>query len=61
MAKTKITHTYTVEYTEAVTYQEIIEAENKQKAEEIFLKKLGNNEFEPVETNCDYIEVSEDE
>lgn len=58
--KTKLTHTYCIDYTEEVTYQEYVEAEDKEQAEEIFLNRLADGELEPLETNGGELEITEE-
>lgn len=57
----KITHTYNIVYHEEAVYDEIIEAENEEEAENIFLERLSNGDYESCETNGLELEISEQE
>ena len=55
--KTKL-KTYCIEYSETLVYKEYIEAENEDEANEKFFEDFN---YEPEETNSNYLEITENE
>jgi len=50
--------TYCIEYSETLVYKEYIEAENEDEANEKFFENFN---YEPEETNSNYLEITESE
>ena len=52
--------TYSIWYSEVLTYQEEIEASNADEASEKFINKLTENTIDPSMTEIDYYEIKKD-
>jgi len=50
--------TYCIEYSETLVYKEYIEAENEDEANEKFFEDFN---YEPEETNSNYLQITESE
>ena len=50
--------TYYIEYSETLVYKEYIEAESEEDAHEKFFEDFN---YEPEETNSNYLEITENE